>query len=107
MLALEVTALWLLAALPLKQWVRKRLWTEHAASAFRWGWALLWYVPVFGLLLLLSPPIFFFMSGRPIAVSALDWLRDGLAMLGAIAPQLVAVAPYVWAARRAHRRTQR
>lgn len=107
-LVLELVGLGALVLVPLKAWLKRQLHGDEgrapAALPVRVALTVGWIACVLGGLALLAPQGFFLLTRRGVAQGAWGWCRDGLAMLAAISPGVVAMGPWVWAARRAHRR---
>jgi hypothetical protein len=93
---------------PLKAWLKPRIHGDATrAPAPAWAQAGLtaaWMALMAAVLGGLAPQLFFTLTGRGVAAGWGEWVRDAGAMLLALAPAALAMGPWVWAVRRAHRR---
>lgn len=107
LLVFQGVALWVLLLLPIKELVRDQVGRCAGGTWQRLCLLALGYLPVVGLLALVSAQAFFFATRRPVASTAAGWVADGIALLLAVSPQALALLPYIWAGRRVRARQQR
>ena len=106
----ELLGLVLLVLWPLKVALKRWLYGSpeappRASRLLRWGVAAVWVVFILGAMCLLAPQLFFLLTTRETATTWALLGADGLWMIVAMLPQILATLPYTFvAARRANAR---